>query len=165
MSFFAFFGPLYENYKQLWGDFQMKALTVATAMTLICAFNVSARENVKPFVTLEASKFNAQLELYAMQGDKKLAGPPLNEIFSVHIEITGGENSELPGSLKFDARMPAHNHGMIVRPTVERVGASVFRVDGVKLHMPGDWEIVVELVKGEKKETVRSGFLQRVSSS
>ena len=40
---------------------------------------------------------------------------------------------------KFDARMPQHKHGMVTKAKVQKVGVLQYRVEGVRLHMPGDW--------------------------
>jgi hypothetical protein len=58
--------------------------------------------------------------------------------------------------LGFDARMPAHDHGMVVKPKVTETGAGEFRVDGVKLHMAGAWELTFTFKKGNvaHKKTV-----------
>ena len=48
--------------------------------------------------------------------------------------------------LKIDARMPEHNHGMNVKPKIIELKAEqAYRVDGMKLHMPGDWVLYLEL--------------------
>lgn len=49
-----------------------------------------------------------------------------------------------PASLvlaKVDAVMPAHRHGMNYRPTIVALGDGRWRVDGLMLHMGGDWEL------------------------
>ena len=45
---------------------------------------------------------------------------------------------------KFDARMPAHGHGMNYRPAIENTGAGRYRVDGLILHMPGAWQLKLD---------------------
>lgn len=49
--------------------------------------------------------------------------------------------------LLFDGGMPAHGHGFETSPRVTDVlGPGVFRVDGVRFHMAGDWTIQVRLL-------------------
>lgn len=43
--------------------------------------------------------------------------------------------------IRFDGRMPAHKHGFAVAPRVVALGGGVFRAEGVRFHMPGDWEL------------------------
>jgi hypothetical protein len=55
--------------------------------------------------------------------------------------------------LKFDARMPQHNHGMVTQAQTEKIGPLQFRIKGVRLHMPGDWllEFTVVTPKGNTR--------------
>lgn len=43
---------------------------------------------------------------------------------------------------KVDARMPAHRHGMNYRPVLTRLDETLWRVDGLLLHMPGAWRFI-----------------------
>ena len=75
---------------------------------------------------------------------------PSNKVFSFKIRLI----PEKPGlvistdNIKFDAEMPAHNHGMMTKPRTKRLAADLFRVDGVKLHMRGEWQLMFTLVRG-----------------
>jgi hypothetical protein len=48
-------------------------------------------------------------------------------------------------ALAFAARMPEHGHGMPLAPKLAQTGPDTFRVDGVKLPMPGVWELAFEI--------------------
>jgi hypothetical protein len=50
-----------------------------------------------------------------------------------------------PQSLKVDAQMPEHRHGMNYRPEVTRVAPGHWRVEGLMFHMPGRWQLAFEL--------------------
>ena len=54
-------------------------------------------------------------------------------------------------AIRFDARMPAHNHGMVVKSKVTQISATEFRIDGVKLHMAGEWELIFGVIKGKQE--------------
>lgn len=71
--------------------------------------------------------------------DMKLAQP-----FSVKIKVCDDVDVI---ELDVDAIMPAHQHGLNYTPTVVDVGDGVFRVDGMVFHMPGIWEIRVDLTQ------------------
>lgn len=48
--------------------------------------------------------------------------------------------------LAFDGGMPQHGHGLPTRPRVARsLGGGRFRVEGVRFHMSGDWQIRIEV--------------------
>lgn len=51
--------------------------------------------------------------------------------------------------IRFDARMPQHNHGMVVKPKVTQINALEFQIDGVKFHMVGAWELTFVFLKGK----------------
>jgi len=50
-----------------------------------------------------------------------------------------------PESVRIDAAMPEHKHGMNYRPTVTATGDGRYRADGLMLHMAGKWELVFEV--------------------
>ncbi|MEO9576153.1 MAG: hypothetical protein ABJ263_12430 [Tateyamaria sp.] len=69
--------------------------------------------------------------------DMQLAQP-----FSVKVIVCGDKDIH---KLVVDAEMPAHQHGMNYIPTVVDLGEGAFRVDGMLFHMPGVWEIQMDL--------------------
>jgi hypothetical protein len=66
----------------------------------------------------------------------------LAQPFSVRIQVCDGVIVE---DVSVFAIMPAHQHGMNYSPSVVDLGEGVFRVDGMLFHMPGEWEIQMEL--------------------
>lgn len=77
-----------------------------------------------------------------------------NELFSfsVRLEAAGGIDA---GGLDIvvDAGMPQHAHGMTVRPAYHKVDPpGNFEVDGMLFHMPGAWELYVDVVDGPYTE-------------
>lgn len=53
-------------------------------------------------------------------------------VLDARIEVAGG--------------MPAHDHGLPSQPRVtEALGEGRYRLEGVRFHMPGVWEVVVTL--------------------
>ncbi len=73
-------------------------------------------------------------------------GPPLNDYFSMEVHVA----DETVTDLAVDADMPSHGHGMITRPVVEQIRPSVWRVDGMMFHMPGFWELYLDLKRGQE---------------
>lgn len=59
--------------------------------------------------------------------------------------------------LVVDAAMPEHLHGMNRVPTIARSGQG-FRVEGMKLHMPGNWELYFDVVRGPIVERAQERF-------
>ena len=56
-----------------------------------------------------------------------------------------------PETLKVDATMPEHRHGMNYAPTVKKLGPGRWQAEGLMLHMPGKWRMTIDLVQGAKR--------------
>ena len=57
-----------------------------------------------------------------------------------------------PESVRVDAWMPEHRHGMNYRPEVRAQGGGRYRAEGLMLHMAGRWELVFEVRSAGKTE-------------
>jgi len=57
-----------------------------------------------------------------------------------------------PESVRVDAWMPEHRHGMNYRPTVASQGKGLYRAEGLMFHMAGRWEFVFEVRSGGATE-------------
>jgi hypothetical protein len=57
--------------------------------------------------------------------------------------------------LQVDGGMPDHDHGLPTRPQVTAaLGNGEFRVDGVRFHMHGRWQLVVTISAAEHTDRV-----------
>jgi hypothetical protein len=59
-----------------------------------------------------------------------------------------------PESVRVDATMPEHRHGMNYRPTISGSGEGPYRAEGLMFHMAGKWELVFELRSGGRTERI-----------
>jgi len=59
-----------------------------------------------------------------------------------------------PESVRVDAWMPEHKHGMNYRPTVTATGEGRYRAEGLMLHMAGKWELIFEARAKDSVERV-----------
>jgi hypothetical protein len=57
-----------------------------------------------------------------------------------------------PESVRVDAWMPEHRHGMNYRPEVRAQGGGRYRAEGLMLHMAGRWELIFEVRSAGKTE-------------
>jgi len=84
---------------------------------------------------------------------------PLNKHFRIKLQVQDAQNKILNNAkLKLDAGMPEHNHGMNVKPKVNDLGQGIFEVRGLLFHMPGYWEIYVDIEAEGKTERVIFGI-------
>jgi hypothetical protein len=68
---------------------------------------------------------------------------PLNRHFQLELQVCPAQPLPPP---RVDADMPAHRHGMNYRTTVLALPEpGRYRAEGLLLHMPGRWRLIVEL--------------------
>jgi hypothetical protein len=79
----------------------------------------------------------------------------LGEFFAVVVSACERAGQRV-SSVKVDATMPAHRHGMNYAPTVTSEEGGRFRASGLLLHMPGRWEFTFDIAGDSTRETVRS---------
>jgi hypothetical protein len=84
-------------------------------------------------------------------------GPPeINSMHSwiLHIETADGVPVE-GAEIEVDGGMPAHDHGLPTQPRVtEELGGGDYRLDGVRFHMKGYWQLMVTIRRAGSEETV-----------
>lgn len=71
--------------------------------------------------------------------------PVVGRHFVLDIALCPRGKAGAPATLRVDAHMPEHKHGMNYQPSVSRVSPGLYRADGLMFHMPGRWELVFEL--------------------
>jgi hypothetical protein len=85
------------------------------------------------------------------------AGPPeINRIHSwiLHLESADGVPVE-NANIEVIGGMPEHDHGLPTQPRVtEELGNGDYRLDGMRFHMRGHWEITVTVVTAEGSSVV-----------
>ena len=70
---------------------------------------------------------------------------PLNEVFELITHVEGEGNIV---SLRVDAAMPAHGHGMMTDPVTTQQPDGSYKTTGMLLSMPGVWEIYFDIDNG-----------------
>jgi hypothetical protein len=70
---------------------------------------------------------------------------------TLEVEPSSGE---LPEALDVAVSgwMPAHGHGMPTTPVVTSLGGGRFEVTNLRISMPGDWELRVDVSAGDASE-------------
>ena len=78
--------------------------------------------------------------------------------FSMDLIVCAKGKQPAPETLRVDAHMPEHRHGMNYKTTVKPADGGRYQADGFMFHMPGRWEFVFELRSGGKTDRVTSSF-------
>ena len=76
---------------------------------------------------------------------------PLGRHFSVEMEVCAKPGAPVPESVRIEAVMPEHGHGMNYRPKAESAGKGRYRFTGLMLHMPGTWRLTFDLFQGARR--------------
>jgi hypothetical protein len=56
--------------------------------------------------------------------------------------------------IRVDATMPEHRHGMNYKASMKPLGDGVWRVQGMMFHMPGRWELRLDVQTATSTETL-----------
>ena len=93
---------------------------------------------------------------YTVSFESDIDPIPVNQMHSWVLHVaTDDEQAVVGAELAIAGGMPAHNHGL---PTVPRVtqelGDGNYRVEGIRFHMKGAWEITVTIKKADKIDVV-----------
>ena len=61
----------------------------------------------------------------------------------------------VPERITVDGGMPAHNHGLPTQPRVtQNLGEGCYKVEGLRFHMQGHWEMKIGIESGGATDTV-----------
>ena len=86
---------------------------------------------------------------------------PLNKIHSWQLMLADKNGKALDGmNVIFISTMPEHLHGMTTKPRVSSTGiAGKYLLEGMNFHMPGWWEITLQISGDGMKEVVHFNLL------
>ena len=79
---------------------------------------------------------------------------PLSEDFVMRTRVTDIDGRWIEdATVVVSADMPAHGHGMNTMPTTEYDREGWYVTEGMLFHMPGDWQIVIDVTADGTVET------------
>ena len=78
---------------------------------------------------------------YRTQPEKIVIG----QHFAVELALCAKGSAAAADSVRVDAHMPEHRHGMNYKTVVTATGAQRYRAEGLMFHMPGRWEYIFEV--------------------
>jgi hypothetical protein len=83
----------------------------------------------------------------------------VGEFFTLDVAVCAREGQPRPATLRVDAVMPDHGHGMNYRASVRPQGPDRFVVEGLLWHMPGRWELRFDVNAGADRESLSTELL------
>ena len=93
--------------------------------------------------------------VYTVTVTSSLEPIEINRIHSWIVHITSNGEPVSNAELAVEGGMPTHDHGLPTRPRVTaELGDGSYRLDGMRFHMQGDWEISMEIEADGKTDTV-----------
>ncbi|MEE9395333.1 MAG: FixH family protein [Planctomycetota bacterium] len=135
---------------------------LAMSWILTVAMGCGGKSENEP--TTSAATHEAQVATSdggAFQVKLKTLPAPLetNEHFRLTVQITALEGASLEGiEVTADADMPAHGHGMNTKPITSKTGDGQYEVEGFLFHMPGYWELYVDIMRAGQRERATFSF-------
>jgi hypothetical protein len=102
-----------------------------------------------------AETWTSQRGVYVVQYESLLEPIEINRMHSWTLVVTRDGAAVEGAEIEVTGGMPAHDHGMPTRPRVTAdLGDGRYRLDGIRFHMNGDWEIVLEILADGSRDTV-----------
>lgn len=100
----------------------------------------------------------SQTGAYIVEYDPEPEPIPFNKLFSLRVRVL--ENTPIRSPAKdvqvvADAAMPEHGHGMNTMPTTRMLRPGEYMIEGMLFHMPGQWEIYVDVTRDGVTERAR----------
>ncbi len=121
------------------------ARSAATALLLVLVMQSDA----------DAETWRSDRGLFEVRIESSLQPIAINQMHSWTLYLDSEGTAVSGAELTVTGGMPEHDHGMPTRPRVtEEVAAGVYRLRGMRFHMAGQWEIVVEIDAGGRRDTV-----------
>lgn len=111
---------------------------------------VSSAQDLSKAVLLSDQKISLSLEPRDPLCRKSMP-IAVNKLFCLSVTLEGVNDAWMKGLKvsKFDAVMPGHHHGMVTRPKISNQRPGNYLIEGVKLHMSGDWSLELKLEHGQ----------------
>lgn len=85
----------------------------------------------------------------------------VSEFFALEIAVCSADGQPEARTIRVDATMPEHQHGMNYRASVRPRGPGLFVAEGLLFHMPGRWQLSFEVNIGAAREVLTADVVIR----
>ncbi len=107
-------------------------------------------------VQADESSWTSQRSLYVVSYQSELVPLQINKLHAWVLHIENADGSPVIGAhIEASGGMPAHDHGLPTYPRVtEELGDGDYRLDGMRFHMSGAWELTITITVDGKTDIV-----------
>lgn len=103
-----------------------------------------------------ADAWISKREIFQVSFVSSIAPIPTNTIHSWVLTVSNSDgDAVLDAEITVEGGMPEHDHGLPTRPRVTvELGDGSYRLEGLRFHMAGNWEVSVTISADGKTDTV-----------
>ena len=106
-------------------------------------------------VWADQSEWISERGIYTVSFQSSLDPIKTNKMHTWVLQVSTSGDPVLGAEFVIVGGMPKHDHGLATVPRVaEELGEGKYRLDGMRFHMNGYWEIVIEIEADGKTDTV-----------
>ena len=103
----------------------------------------------------DVDEWNSARSLYQLGVESSLDPIEINRMHSWVLHVRSDGEPVEGARFVIDGGMPAHDHGLPTQPRVTaELGQGRYRLEGLRFHMHGNWEITIEISAAGKTDTV-----------
>ncbi len=106
--------------------------------------------------TAGETQWTSQRGVFSVSYRSELQPIRINQLHAWVLRVTTAAGNPVVGAtIEVNGGMPAHDHGLPTRPRVtEELGGGDYRLDGMRFHMAGEWEITLRISADGESDTV-----------
>ena len=127
---------------------------VATALLVAVAATAVAQEQTDANGT--ADRWTSERSMYVVSFTSSLDPIPINKMHEWILRVEDANGDPVDGAqLSIAGGMPEHNHGLPTSPRItENTGGGDYRLQGIRFHMKGNWQIIISIFDGPTADRV-----------
>ena len=108
-----------------------------------------------PINDAAADEWHSKRNIFTVSYESSIDPIAINQMHYWVLSVTRDGEPVSGAEISVTGGMPAHDHGMPTRPRVtEELGGGRYKLDGLRFHMNGSWEMVIEINTDDRRDTV-----------